>query len=396
MSQVVEEKSMVPTVIVGVGGTGAEVLSRIRRLIEESYGSLRKFPIVGFLWIDTDQGYKVTDPQAAGSPLQDHEKHWASVSGNEVRNIMSNMERFPWIESWFPQELERNISALEAGAGQIRACGRFAFFYNYAKIQDRFNEACSRVKGHESEMREQYGIRVSGNALNVFVVGSLSGGTGSGMLTDLAYCIRSWLRGQGSPMITAIVPMPNAFAGVKVAERVLANGYAALMELNYFSDHRTEYVAQFGRDLATEVRDKRAPFDFTYLVGSKNGEKEFSLDELRELIAQNIFLDLTSDFAPHKRSIRDNIKGAWAQADPGGRGYPKSFMSFGLATMEVPVVQIRTTLSNRLAKNLVQWWLNESALLPPNMVDLVQTFLSGSAFPKVNYWQTLPLEAANL
>ena len=373
MATPVEEKSMVPTVLVGVGGTGAEVLSRMRRLIEESYGSLRKFPIVSFLWIDTDQGYKVSDPKAAGSPLQDHEKLWASVNGNEVRNIMSNMDRFPWIESWFPQELERNISALEAGAGQIRACGRFAFFYNYANIQSRFNEACNRVKGHESEMRDQYGIRVNGNALNVFVVGSLSGGTGSGMLIDLAYCIRSWLRGQGSPTITAIVPMPNAFAGVKVAERVLANGYAALMELSYFSDHRTEYIAQFGRDLTTEVRDKLAPFDFTYLVGIKNGEKEFSLDELRELIAQNIFLDLTSDFAPHKRSIRDNIKGAWAQADPGGRGYPKNFMSFGLATMEVPVVQIRSTLSNRLAKDLVQWWLNDSALLPPNMVDLVQT-----------------------
>ncbi|NJL39108.1 MAG: hypothetical protein HC899_21930 [Leptolyngbyaceae cyanobacterium SM1_4_3] len=373
MPPVVEEKSMVPTVLVGVGGTGAEVLSRMRRLIEESYGSLRKFPIVSFLWIDTNIDYKLDDQQAAGSPLQDHEKHWASVSGNEVRNIMSNMERFPWIESWFPQELERSINALEAGAGQIRAYGRFAFFYNYAKIRDRFNEACSRVKGHESEMQKQYGIRIGGNALNVFVVGSLSGGTGSGMIIDLAYCIRSWLRGQSSSSITAIVPMPTAFSGIKVGEAVLANGYAALMELSYFSDDRTEYVAQFGRDLVNEVRDKRAPFDFTYLVGSKNGEREFSLTELRELIAQNIFLDLTSDFAPHKLSIRDNIKGAWLEADPGGRGYPKNFMSFGLATIEVPVVQIRSTLSNRLAKDLVQWWLNESALLPPNMVDLVQT-----------------------
>jgi hypothetical protein len=373
MPPVVEEKTMVPTVLVGVGGTGAEVLSRMRRLIEENYGGLRKFPIVSFLWIDTDQGYKVSNPEAAGSPLQDHEKHWASVSGNEVRNIMSSMERFPWIESWFPRELERNISALEAGAGQIRACGRFAFFYNYAKIRDRFNEACARVKGHETFMLEQYGIRVGSNALNVFVIGSLSGGTGSGMIIDLGYCLRSWLRGQGSPLITAIVPMPTAFAGVKVADRVLANGYAALMELSYFSDYRTEYAAQFGRDLTTEVRDKRAPFDFTYLVGAKNGEREFNLDQMRELIAQNIFLDLTSDFAPHKRSIRDNIKGAWAQADPGGRGYPKNFMSFGLATIEIPVVQIRTTLSNRLSKDLVQWWLNESAILPPNMVDLVQT-----------------------
>ncbi len=37
MPAAVEEKSMVPTVLVGIGGTGNEILSRLRRLIEESY-----------------------------------------------------------------------------------------------------------------------------------------------------------------------------------------------------------------------------------------------------------------------------------------------------------------------------------------------------------------------
>jgi len=223
----VEEKSMVPTVLVGVGGTGVEALSRVRRLAEESYGSLKKFPLISFLTIDTDKDYKVSNPEAAGSPLQDYEKYWASVSGREVSDMMSNMSKFPWIESWFPKELERNIGALEAGAGQIRACGRFAFFYNYQRIKARFNEACDRVKGHENFMLDNYDIRVNGNGLNVFLVGSLSGGTGSGMIIDLGYCLRDWLKGQGSPLITAIVPMPNAFASIKVGDRVLANGYAA-------------------------------------------------------------------------------------------------------------------------------------------------------------------------
>ena len=144
------------------------------------------------------------------------------------------------------------------------------------------------------------------------------------------------------------------------------------MELSYFSDHRTEYVAQYSNSLMDEVRQTLPPFDFTYLVGTKNGESEFTLEQIRELIAQNIFLDLTSDFAPHKRSIRDNIKGAWAQADPGGRGYPKNFMSFGLSTVEIPIAQIRTSLSNRLGADFISWWLNESVQLPPQMFELVQ------------------------
>ena len=105
----VEEKSMVPTIFVGVGGTGHEVLSRTRRLVEETYGSLRNFPIISFLIIDTDKEYKVTNPNAAGSAFKDNEKYWAAVSGRQVRDMMTDMQNYPWIESWFPTELERNL-----------------------------------------------------------------------------------------------------------------------------------------------------------------------------------------------------------------------------------------------------------------------------------------------
>ncbi len=367
----VEEKSMVPTIFVGVGGTGHEVLSRVRRLVEETYGNLRNFPIISFLIIDTDKEYKVTNPTAAGSAFKDNEKYWAAVSGKQVRDMTTNMQNYPWIEKWFPSELERNIGALEAGAGQIRGCGRFAYFCNYHNIKTAFENALDRVKGNENLMLDKYGIKVPTSSINVFLVGSLSGGTGSGMLIDIGYSVRHWLKAQGSPLITAIVPMPEAFSGINVGDRVLANGYAALMELNYFSDYRTEYITQFSQSNLDEIREKRPPYDFTYLVGTKNGESEFTLDQLRELIAQNIFLDLTSDFAPHKRSIRDNIKSAWAQADPGGRGYPKNFMSFGLSTMEIPIAQIRASLSNRLAADFMNWWLNEEVRLPPQVFELI-------------------------
>jgi hypothetical protein len=372
MAAQVEEKSMVPTVIIGIGGTGTEILARVRRLVEETYGSLKNFPIISFLTIDTDKDYKITNPEAGGSAFKDNEKHWAKVTGKQVQEMVMNMENYPWINSWFPSELERNITSLEAGAGQIRACGRFAFFCNYHDIQKKFLDATKRVKGHENFLLDNYGIKVNTNAVNVFITGSLSGGTGSGMLIDMGYCIRNWLKGEGSPLITAIVPMPQAFAGISVGDRVLANGYAAMMELSYYSDYRTEYVNRFSSGLTDEVRSKLPPFDFTYLVGTKNGESDFKLEQIREMIAQNIFLDLTSDFSPHKRSIRDNIKGAWAQADPGGRGYPKQFMSFGLSTIEIPIAQIRTSLGNRLAQDLVNWWLNEGSILPAQMLELVK------------------------
>lgn len=143
----VEEKTMIPTVLVGIGGTGTEVLSRVRRLVEETYGDLKNFPIISFLVVDTDRDYKVTNPLAAGTSFKDNEKHWASVSGSQVRDMITHMDNYPWIDRWFPKELERNITALEAGAGQIRACGRFAFFCNYHAIQKKVQPSVRSRQG---------------------------------------------------------------------------------------------------------------------------------------------------------------------------------------------------------------------------------------------------------
>jgi Tubulin like len=199
----VDEKSMVPTVLVGVGGTGYEVLARVRRLVEETYGKLENFPILGFLIIDTDKDYKVNNPEAAGSPFKDNEKYWARVAGKQAQNIVENMGNFPWIQKWFPNELEKSLTALEAGAGQIRACGRFAFFFNYSDIKKSFNQTVRQLKGHENFMLDRYGIKV-GSGINVFVTGSLSGGTGSGMMLDLGYCIKDWLKGEQSVMLGSV------------------------------------------------------------------------------------------------------------------------------------------------------------------------------------------------
>jgi len=47
-------QELMPTIIIGLGGTGKEVLLRIRRQFVEKYGSINEFPIISYLYIDTD------------------------------------------------------------------------------------------------------------------------------------------------------------------------------------------------------------------------------------------------------------------------------------------------------------------------------------------------------
>jgi Tubulin like/zinc-ribbon domain len=363
-----DRKTIVPTLIIGIGGTGLETILRVRRLIVESYGSLENFPIVGFLHIDTDKGAKPTNPLMAGPPLKDSEFYHSKVSLNEAQKIVNEPETYSWYHDWLPPELDPQLLASEEGAGQIRACGRFSFFFNHQKIGEACQQAKRKIRqgGHRDLMSTTYDLQVQ-NQVNVFVVGSIAGGTGSGMLIDLGYSLQRWF--EGEPLqTTAIISMPDAFGSVSANDRVNCNGYAALMELNYFSDRNTTFSARYGVNEGSRIESKNPPYNFIYFVGTTNEYGvNIKLDDVREMIAQNIFLDLVSDFSPYKRSIRDNIKrAATGQNDKSSQGqsYPRNFMSFGLATIEIPIHHIRNGLASRLAADLCRWWQNPEVPLP--------------------------------
>ena len=44
-------QELMPTIIIGLGGTGKEVLLRIRRQFVEKYGAITEFPIISYLSI---------------------------------------------------------------------------------------------------------------------------------------------------------------------------------------------------------------------------------------------------------------------------------------------------------------------------------------------------------
>ncbi|BAI94202.1 tubulin-like doman-containing protein [Arthrospira platensis NCB002] len=369
----IQENTIVPTLIIGVGGTGLEAMTRVRRLIVECYGSLEKLPVVSFLHIDTDQNYKVKNPEMAGPPLEENEKFWACVSDKNADDIKNNATTNSWYHDWLPPELTTEQLVSQKGAGQIRACGRFAFFYNHKEIQNKCQEAKGRIP-QDDQLTIDNDVIIVQNELNIFVVGSISGGTGSGMLIDLGYCLRDWFQGETQLHTIAIIPTPDGFAGIDADIRTKENGYAALMELNYFSDPKNTYNVKYDKD--TRIISKKTPYDFLYLTGTRNELRELKIATIHEMMAQQIFMTLASDFASYKITVRDNVSKSAnnevdqptnPQQDPIGRSYSLNFFSFGIASIEIPVHAIRKALAVKLAADLYQWWLNANVQLPSDV-----------------------------
>ena len=362
---------MTPTVVIGVGGTGKEILIKIRRMIVETYGSLEELPIVSFLHIDTEQNAKVSEPQIVlkqDISLSPSEHIWAKV--DNAKAMLNHLSSYDYLAEWFPSQLKGTDSIL-AGAGQIRALGKFAFSVNYQAIKNSFNNAKARITGHEKFMLDRWGVQLD-KGTNIFVACSLSGGTGSGMVLDLAYNLRDWVPPSELPQASAYLVLPGAFSGL--GDRVIANAYSALMELDHYSRKDTRFEFQYSgnsSDRITPQSSRDTPFSFCYLVGNSNDKVTLPrLELVLEMVAQNIFLDFSSGFSQYKKLVRDNICKHWSSPD--SLGYPQNFIAFGLASIQFPLQRVLQACTSRLAHHVVSWWTNPIPA-PTAIRDLIQT-----------------------
>jgi len=365
------------TICIGLGGTGRDVLMRIRRLIVDRYGDLSKLPIVSFVHIDTDKAATQVSGLRTGSTyhgvdlsFREAEKVTATMTSAEVTNFVQGMERrsnydrqgpYDHIARWFPPQLLRNIKAVEEGAKGIRPVGRLAFFHNYRRIQSAIQTAENRTRGHEATLLK-LGLRIE-PGLNIFVVGSLCGGTGSGMFLDVAYSLRKAYGDRGAQIVGYLVISPELYGDTS---NMAANTYAALKELNHYTTPGTKFEVCYDMQNLTIVQESRPPYDYAYLV-SNHTSGEYSILEQRKLcnvIAHKIALDFSGELAPVVKGMRDNFLQHLIQWDNHPRPNVQRYLTFGLAAIYFPrdiIVQIALT---RISLKLVTFWANGAGQSP--------------------------------
>jgi hypothetical protein len=379
------------TICIGLGGTGRDVLMRIRRLIVEKYGDLTELPIVSFVHIDTDKTATQSASLKTGNTyrgvdlsFRDSEKVNAILTSAEVTNFVRGVEQrskfghsgpFDHISRWFPPQLLGNIRAVEEGAKGIRPVGRLAFFHNYQKIKTVIETAERRTKGHEATLL-QAGLKLE-PGLNIFVIGSLCGGTGSGMFLDVAYSLRKSYGDKGTQLLGYLVVSPQLYSN---ASYMNANTYAALKELNYYSSAGTRFEACYDMQNLAIVQEPRAPFDYTYLISNEtNGEYTIlEPQKLCNVIAHKIALDFIGELAPVAKGMRDNLLTHLIQSDNHPRPNTQGYLTFGLAAIYFPREIIVKIALNRITLKLVNFWLNGEGQSPDPQLILEQFLIKNN------------------
>ena len=356
-----------PTLFIGAGGTGMEVMMRIRRRILAAVWnrrhptrveSIADFPVARFLHFDLDANAVIdegksqrTDPWYELVKLSDEERLVEPLDLPQYHESDDSLARFPLIESWMPLR-PKKLRSLgidpSKGAGQIRALARLYLFDKYPKLRGRIKGALNFLSSNAGiERKENYqrlGLQVDTSKFRIVVIASNAGGTGAGSAIDLGWIAKAVARQEVSDsQVDLVMFLPSGYAKAN-KERTEANAYATLMELETGMRDMNARVQWMEPD---SIVGRGTPFDDVYFVDTANLANKATQDvkDVYQMVADTLFEDFASaDFANRKRSVAVNQQqhklGPYNPRVPEQRfgdmrlSYSKVYSAFGQAVLD--------------------------------------------------------------
>jgi anion-transporting ArsA/GET3 family ATPase len=399
------QNMMSPTLIVGIGGTGKEILLRVRKSLHERYDNYQSIEMVRFLWIDTDK----TNQDVFSEPLQqyplldeilfrDDEKAIIPLASDFWHTFWQEKEqRYPHIAEWLPGSLREAGEALvskAAGAGQIRPYGRLCFFTHFKEVQEKvFRHLAALYQDSNLQQNTLACLTKNGFTdisidpnVQVLCICSLAGGTGSGIFLDLSFMIKDFFRQQkidSQCMQVGFFVIPSASGSSLAGKNTLpfANTYAALAELEYYSrpslkwvrgDAKSPQYAHFHAtwDKEEGKRQLEGPaYDLSYLVSNPYKNKD---EDVYDIVAEAVQLDCDpTPLRMAKHSVRmDSINYASHKYVEDiaydeekkmiyNRLFSRRFSSFGLSRFTVAQERLRENAAHYLGINLLKFLLQD-------------------------------------
>lgn len=280
-------KDVNPALVIGLGGTGQWILTYLKKNLLESFGQIP--PQVRLLAFDTtSEETEILKGESAEEAARIGQIHLDSGEfvylGGHIKRICEEIRKgkHRHIASWLRADdylggknnqigLSDDDFNLARGAGTRRQFGRMAVFYdlalmNQSKVWGKIRDALQAVVSTLEKPRP----------VEIYVVSSLAGGTGSGMFLDIAHLSRVIAQKQVREVaVRGFLVLHNTFQSVLEVNDVMPNSFAAIRELNRF-------MTMFGEDYPIDYTDASDLRELHTIYSSKLFDSCFLLDAERE------------------------------------------------------------------------------------------------------------------
>ncbi|HWI64226.1 MAG TPA: tubulin-like doman-containing protein, partial [Symbiobacteriaceae bacterium] len=355
------------TMVVGLGGTGGEVIKRLKRRLRR-HGQVSSY--IRFVSLDTDLRSGLASIQfPALEPRERVALHYPNPE-----NVLESPHLYPTIQHLFHQGKRVDISLLAdgTGAGLMPVVGRAAFHLNAGHVYNTLQRAIKDLQA----IPAQPGGQPLTEEFRIYVVGSVAGGTGAGCILDAAVLIRH-VFSQFKYQLIGILALPEAFVptlrGQQLDAQSRGNAYAVLKELQYLQDGMTAWTDpdtytfqyQLGGDVRTIILRER-PFDIVYLVDNQNqqGGALRNLTDIYEMVSQQLSVEIGSPFGAKFASAQANERAIRGLAPCPETKRPANISSLATAALVVPEEKLLRYCTRRYLSEAVKGRLLGAA--PPH------------------------------
>lgn len=371
------------TILIGLGGAGQQIVLRTKRFFLDTYGVIP--PSVKILCLDTDQARASIGSAGSEHIYEIEPSEFLHLTVDNPQDFIEHSSAKDWYIKPAP------VAAIRRGAGAIRQNGRLGFFRHVNEVKHRIDKLLAqlndvRLPQQMADAMQEAGA-TTGFALSyqaarnaegaskkneefvlakgdteIYVCGSLAGGTGSGTFVDMGILLR---RMAPRALIHGFFLLPWVYRGKSFAHRVRQNAYAALSEIDnlqsiMFGDDRFYRYSIGYADLEREPVGT-APYDLFHVIDGRNeyGENVDSVDGLCEIVSNAVFLSMGS-MRVKVTSVVDNLLAHISVGDAKlWNGRYARYSSLSVSSIHYPAVELHRLVAATVARNLCRAALRE-------------------------------------
>ena len=297
---------MAKSLLIGLGGTGSRVVNKVAKLLQENGIKINEDGVYcAVLDTDANDNGRIGKSKT-GVPV---------IPTSRPGTVQSYFDRYWGIGEWCPSSDVFMRETIVDGASEVRVKSRLAFL------------DCMESGELEKQLGGVVNQILQGNQdpkIRVMIVCSVAGGTGSGMFLQAALWLRKRLPA-GSAVIRGIFLLPDIFVqttqtahSAASQERIYANSYAAIRELNAI----TKVMKGFPVDLPEPIKiaegglfdsencEKGLPvYDLAFFVDSHNQNRVRlgSIAAYEEMAANLAYMQIFAPMKDEMYSLEDNL-----------------------------------------------------------------------------------------
>jgi hypothetical protein len=314
---------MASALVIGIGSSGLAIIEQAQQFHYDITGKNKPGNNVEYVFLETDINRKASE---TASGKTDIHSLYVSLQANEA--VIRNLKAQTGIDSdWMPEST--TVLSKGDGAGGMSSFGRLSVWgqSNYGIVAEKIKQLYSNINGDE---RTQ-----------IYIIGTLTGGTGSGLAVDMGYLVREITKCNN---VNAIFMIPNtsSFSQDKILHE---NSFGALMALDFYCNEKNNYKVNWPHG---ELNGNLKPPYNSIMILSQDfdGQKASmaSPSELFKTAGMALTMNLMDIEKPNLETGFNSLLNA-RRVDQSGHDLRKQFFTAGMLLVQYPKAQLQELLA---------------------------------------------------